>query len=402
VALDGQQLAADLDANERHMSQLPARRKSPMPEQRAAPSNGVSAPGRKSAGPAVHETLGLSAERLHQMFETMLLARAIDERQWILNRQGREAFHISCQGHEGSGVGSAFALDHERDIMVPYYRSLGAVLAFGVTPLQAFLAGLAKAADPMNGGRQMPAHYGLFPRILTSGSSVATQIPHATGAALASKIRGDGGVSIVYFGDGASSKGDFHEGINFAAIHKLPAIFLCENNHYAISVPSSKQMAVRSVADRAVGYAVFGASVDGTDPLAVYRAVKEAADHARAGEGPTLIESNVVRLTPHSSDDDDRRYRPESDREEARHKDPIDVFARYLRAHDLLDDHLEAGIRARVLETVAAALEEAEASAEPSSESAFDHVYAGLRVPDFRAPYRDFGTSPSRAVKTTP
>jgi len=148
---------------------------------------------------------------MREMFEVMLLARIVDEREWILNRQGREAFHISCQGHEGSGVGSAFALDLDRDVMVPYYRSLAAVLAFGVTPLDVFLSALAKADDPMTGGRQMPAHYGLArARILTSGSSVATQIPHATGAALASKIRGDGGVSLVYFGDGASSKGDFH------------------------------------------------------------------------------------------------------------------------------------------------------------------------------------------------
>jgi 2-oxoisovalerate dehydrogenase E1 component alpha subunit len=336
----------------------------------------------------IHEALGLSPERLREMFEKMLLARAVDERQWILNRQGREAFHISCQGHEGSGVGSAFALDPTRDVMVPYYRSLAAVLAFGVTPLEAFLSALAKASDPMSGGRQMPAHYGLAPRILTSGSPVATQIPHATGAALASKIRGDGGVSIVYFGDGASSKGDFHEGLNFAAVHKLPAIFLCENNHYAISVPSSKQMAVRSVADRAVGYGMFGASVDGTDPLVVYQAVKEAVDHARAGDGPTLIEANVVRLTPHSSDDDDRRYRPESDREEARHKDPIDVFGRYLRSHDLLDDALEAAMRQRIQQSVAEALEQAEAADAPTPESAFDHVYAGVRVPDFRTRLR--------------
>ena len=350
----------------------------------------------------VHEALGLTKDRLHEMFEVMLLARAIDERQWILNRQGREAFHISCQGHEGSGVGSAFALNRELDVMIPYYRSLAAVLAFGMTPHQLFLSALAKAADPISGGRQMPAHYGLTPRILTSGSSVATQIPHATGAALASKIRGDGGVSIVYFGDGASSKGDFHEGINFAAIHKLPAIFVCENNHYAISVPSSKQMAVHSVADRAVGYAVFGASIDGTDPLAVYRCVKQAAERARAGEGPTLIESNVVRLTPHSSDDDDRRYRPESDREEARHKDPIEVFGRYLRSHDLLDEQTETAMRTRVAQTVAEALEQAEAAAEPSPETAFDHVYAGVRMPDFRASFRDMGSSPSRAVKTTP
>src|SRR4030081_1426978 len=237
--------------------------------------------------------------------------------------------------------------------MVTYYRSLAAVLAFGVTPLEAFLSALAKADDPMSGGRQMPAHYGLARvRILSTGSSVATQIPHATGGALASKIRGDGGVSIVYFGDGASSKGDFHEGLNFAAIHKLPAIFMCENNHYAISVPSSKQMAVRSVADRAVGYGMFGASIDGTDPLAVYRCVKEAADRARAGEGPTLIESNVVRLTPHSSDDDDRRYRPDSERQEARHRDPLDVFRRYLVEHDLIDAQTEAAMKTNILRLV--------------------------------------------------
>ena len=346
--------------------------------------NGLATPASAPALP-IHEELGLSLERLREMFETMLLARAVDERQWILNRQGREAFHISCQGHEGSGVGSAFALDRDRDVMVPYYRSLAAVIAFGVTPRELFLSALAKADDPMSGGRQMPAHYGLArARILTSGSPVATQIPHATGAALASKIRGDGAVAITYFGDGASSKGDFHEGLNFAAIHKLPAIFLCENNHYAISVPSSKQMAVRSVADRAVGYGMFGESVDGTDTLAVYRAVSLAAKRARAGEGPTLIESNVVRLTPHSSDDDDRRYRPEAEREEARHHDPLDVFRSYLREHRLLDDEGEAAMRGRIQHEVETALEEAEAAALPVPETAFDQVYAGVRMPNFR------------------
>ncbi len=318
------------------------------------------------------------------MFETMLLARAVDERQWILNRQGREAFHISCQGHEGSGVGSAFALDRERDVMLPYYRSLAAVIAFGVTPYELFLSALARADDPMTGGRQMPAHYGLArARILTSGSPVATQIPHAAGAALASKIRDDGAVALTYFGDGASSKGDFHEGLNFAAIHKLPAIFVCENNHYAISVPSAKQMAVLSVADRAVGYGMFGESVDGTDPLAVYASVKRAADRARAGEGPTLIESNVVRLTPHSSDDDDRRYRPEAEREEARHHDPIDVFRAYLRSHELLTEESERAMHDRIQHEVESALEHAEAAASPAPETAFDHVYKDIRMPDF-------------------
>jgi 2-oxoisovalerate dehydrogenase E1 component alpha subunit len=337
----------------------------------------------------VEAEVDLSRERLLAMYETMLLARAVDERQWILNRQGRMPFHISCQGHEGSGAGSALALDRTRDVMVPYYRSLAAVIAFGVTPSELFLSALARADDPMTGGRQMPAHYGLASaRILTSGSPVATQIPHATGAALASKIRGDGGVSIVYFGDGASSKGDFHEGLNFAAIHKLPAIFVCENNHYAISVPTSKQMAVHSVADRAVGYGMFGESVDGTDPLAVYRSVQLAADRARAGEGPTLIESNVVRLTPHSSDDDDRRYRPESEREEARQHDPINVFGMYLRSRGLIDDETEEALRDRIQRTVEAALEAAEAAALPSPETAFDHVYANVRMPDFRAGLR--------------
>ncbi len=363
----------------------PTRRKSPTPEKvpvRHRGSNGVAAIPRPQ-----HEQFGLSREQLLKMFETMLLARAVDERQWVLNRQGKQPFHISCQGHEGSGVGSAFALDPIRDVMVPYYRSLAAVMAWGMTARDIMLSALAKADDPANGGRQMPAHYGHARlRILTSGSPVATQIPHATGAALASKIRGDGGVSIVYFGDGASSKGDFHEGLNFAAIHKLPAIFVCENNHYAISVPASKQMAVRSVADRAMGYGMLGASVDGSDPLAVYRCVAEAAARARAGDGPTLIEANVPRLTPHSSDDDDRRYRPEAERAEARQRDPINVFRAYLVDHAVLDEAAEAKLRERILAEVAQALEEAEAAPSPEPETAFDHVYAGVRMPDFRHP----------------
>jgi 2-oxoisovalerate dehydrogenase E1 component alpha subunit len=366
---------------------VPARRGSASRSAAKLSTNGLLHQARNvsQADAPLHEQLGLSAERLCEMFETMLLARVVDERQWILNRQGREAFHISCQGHEGSGVGSAFALDRERDVMVPYYRSLAAVIAFGVTPYELFLSALARADDPMTGGRQMPAHYGLArARILTSGSPVATQIPHATGAALASKIRGDGGVSIVYFGDGASSKGDFHEGLNFAAVHKLPAIFMCENNHYAISVPASKQMAVHSVADRAVGYGMFGESVDGTDPLVVYRSVKLAADRARAGEGPTLIEANVVRLTPHSSDDDDRRYRPEAEREEARQHDPIDVFGGYLRSHGLLEPDAERAMHDRVQHEVETALERAEEAPAPDPQTAFDHVYKDVRMPNFR------------------
>ena len=355
---------------------------------RRRPPDGVARRARETAR-VEPEALGLTPERLREMYEVMLLARTVDERQWILNRQGRQAFHISCQGHEGSGVGSAFALARGKDIMVPYYRSLAAVMAFGMTAREVFLAALAKAEDPTAGGRQMPAHYG-HPalKILTSGSCVATQIPHAVGAALASKIRGDGAVAIAYFGDGASSKGDFHEGLNFAAIHKLPVLFVCENNQYAISVPISKQMAVRSVAERAPGYGMPGVSVDGTDTLAVYRAVKEAAGRARAGGGPALIESNVVRLTPHSSDDDDRRYRPESEREEVRRQDPIARFGKCLRDSGVLDDASESSIRERVKATVDEALAYAEQAPGPAPETALDHVYVGRRMPDFRAHLR--------------
>lgn len=363
---------------------MPARRKTPVADARlTARTNGRSSAStarRPAHQPAPHEALDLSPDQLRRMFRLMLVARAIDERQWVLNRQGRQAFHISCQGHEASGVGGAMALAVELDLLIGYYRSLPSALVFGITPLQAFLAGLARATDLSSGGRQMPNHFALKPHILTTGSSVATQIPHASGAALASKLRGDGAVCLAYFGDGATSKGDFHEGLNFAAVHQLPAIFVCENNGYAISVPVARQMASHSVADRAAGYGMAGVAIDGTDPLAVYAAVRTAADRARAGEGPTLIESNVVRLTPHSSDDDDRRYRDDEDRQRARERDPLIVFERYLLAHDLLDDVAAAELKRGVKQEVDVALAEAEAAPEPAAETAFDHIYADRRI----------------------
>ncbi len=336
-----------------------------------------------------HLPPALSPARLLEMLEVMLLARAVDERQWLLNRGGRQPFHISCQGHEAAQVGSAFALEPGKDVLVGYYRSLAACLAFGMTARDAFLAALARAEDPSTGGRQMPAHPG--PRalnIMSTSSSVGTQIPHAVGAALASKLRGDGALAIVYFGDGATSKGDFHEGLNFAAVHKLPVLFVCENNHLAISAPTCRQMAVARVADRAPGYGMPGVSVDGTDALAVYAATAEAAARARAGQGPTLIDANVVRLTPHSSDDDDRRYRAEDDREEARRRDPIPRLRDELRAPGVLDDATEAAMRERVRATVEAALAYAEAATDPEPGTAFDHLYADWRPRDLKAGLR--------------
>jgi 2-oxoisovalerate dehydrogenase E1 component alpha subunit len=195
-------------------------------------------------------------------------------------------------------------------------------------------------------------------------------------------------VTLVFFGDGASSKGDVHEALNFAAIHRLAVIFLCENNGWSISVPVSRQMAVRSVAERAPGYGMPGVALDGADPLAVYEAVRQAAARARAGDGPSLIEARVERLAPHSSDDDDSRYRPPDERTRAERRDPLPLFARRLRARKLLDAAADAACQQQARAAVDEALALAEQAPDPSPESAFDHVYADRRVPNILAPLR--------------
>ncbi|PAM96776.1 2-oxoisovalerate dehydrogenase, partial [Flavobacterium sp. IR1] len=190
-----------------------------------------------------------------------------------------------------------------------------------------------------SGGRQMPGHFGQKKnRIVTVSSPVTTQVPHAVGIALAGKMQGEDFVTFTTFGEGSSNQGDFHEGANFAGVHKLPVILMCENNKYAISVPIEKQLACEKVSDRAIGYGMPGVTVDGNDPLAVYAAVKEAADRGRRGEGPSLIETVSYRLTPHSSDDDDRAYRSREEVEEAKKLDSIIIFDEYLREVGLLTD----------------------------------------------------------------
>src|SRR6476660_1030806 len=257
-----------------------------------------------------HLQAGLSDEKVLEMYKMMLLARRIDERVWLLNRSGKIPFVVSCQGQEAAQVGAAFALDQQKDYILPYYRDIGVVLTFGMTTKELMLSAFAKAEDPNSGGRQMPGHFGQKKnRIVTGSSPVTTQVPHAVGIALAGKMEKKDLVALVTFGEGSSNQGDFHEGANFAGVHKLPVIFMCENNKYAISVPISKQLSCENVSDRAIGYGMPGITVDGNDPLEVYEAVKEAADRARRGEGPTLIETVSYRLTPHSSDDDDRAYR---------------------------------------------------------------------------------------------
>ncbi|MED1918747.1 thiamine pyrophosphate-dependent dehydrogenase E1 component subunit alpha [Brevibacillus sp. DP1.3A] len=323
-----------------------------------------------------HEQVGLTDAQVLDMYYYMLLARKIDERQWLLNRAGKVPFVISCQGQEAAQVGAAFAMEKDRDFLCPYYRDLGLVLVFGQTARDCMLSAFAKAEDPNSGGRQMPGHFGGKKyNILTGSSPVTTQVPHAVGMALAGRMKQKDFVVYASFGEGSSNQGDFHEGANFAGVHKLPVIFFCENNKYAISVPLKKQLACESVADRAIGYGFPGVSVDGNDPIEVYRVMKEAVERARSGQGPTLIEAVMYRLVPHSSDDDDRVYRTREEVEEAKKKDPLIVFAEYLREIGLLDEPKEADMLARVQLEVDEATEYAENAPYPTPESTMTYVY---------------------------
>ena len=323
-----------------------------------------------------HEKLGLSNQTVLEMYEMMLLARRIDERMWLLNRSGKIPFVISCQGQEAAQVGAAFALDRKKDYVLPYYRDMGVVLTFGMTPKQLMLSGFAKQEDPNSGGRQMPGHFGQKEnRIVTGSSPVTTQVPHAVGIALAGKMQNKDLVTFVTFGEGSSNQGDFHEGANFAGVHKLPVILMCENNKYAISVPIEKQLACERVSDRAIGYGMPGVTVNGNDPLEVYEAVKEAADRGRRGEGPSLIETVSYRLTPHSSDDDDRSYRAPAEVAAAKTNDPIITFGAYLKETGVLDDELEKEINERVMKLVNEATDYAENAPYAQAEDALKHVY---------------------------
>ncbi len=323
-----------------------------------------------------HAKLGLSNRDVLEIYETMLLARKIDERMWLLNRAGKIPFVVSCQGQEAAQVGAAFALDREKDFVLPYYRDMGVVLRFGMTAQDLMLSAFAKAEDPNSGGRQMPGHFGQKKnRIVTGSSPVTTQVPHAVGIALAGKMQGKDFVTFTTFGEGSSNQGDFHEGVNFAAVHKLPVIFMCENNKYAISVPIHKQLACKKVSDRAIGYGIQGVTVDGNDPLSVYEVVKAAADRGRRGEGPTLIETISYRLTPHSSDDDDLAYRSRAEVEEAKKQDAIVTFKAYLQKLNILTTSIETELNERIAQIVNEATEYAETAPYADAESALRHVY---------------------------
>jgi 2-oxoisovalerate dehydrogenase E1 component alpha subunit len=325
---------------------------------------------------ALGADLGLSRDELLEMYRLMVIARAVDERMWILNRAGKIPFVISGQGHEGAQVGLAFALKQGKDWMVPYYRSVASLMTFGMSPREIMLAQFARGVDPSSGGRQMPGHYGIKERnILSVSSPVATQILHATGIAWASKLKKQDAVTITYLGEGSSNQGDFHEALNFAGIHKLPVIFVVENNGWAISVPMSLQSAVQDIAIRGAGYNMPGIIVDGADVLNCYAEGRAAIDRARNGDGPTLIEAKVTRLTAHSSDDQQTKYRPAEEMESEKARDPLPRFRDQLRDAGMLDDETEQQVTAESRKVVEDATEWAEAQAEPDPATAQQNVY---------------------------
>lgn len=331
----------------------------------------------KTAPGTRHVDLGLSDDDVLGMYRTMLLARAVDERMWLMQRAGKIAFIISGQGHEGAQVATAWPMRRGKDWMAPFYRSIASAMTFGMSAEDIITAHLAKGDDVSSGGRQMPGHYGGAPyNIVSLSSPVGTQVLHAVGIAMGAWVRGDDVVAMTQFGEGTASQGEVHEAMNFAGVHRLPVIFVCENNGYAISVPLDRQVAGGSVAARAAGYGMPGVTVDGGDVLGCYAAAREAHDRARRGEGPTLIEARVVRLTSHSSDDDQRRYRDPAEVEALKERDPIPAFARELRELGILSDETDERLRAELKAGVNEASKRAEARPDPTIADAHERVYA--------------------------
>ncbi len=326
-----------------------------------------------------HRSLGLSDEQVLEMYWQILLARRLDERMWILHRQHEVAFHISGIGHEAAQVGAAFALKKGYDYVHPYYRDLALVLALGISPRDLMLAIYGKEGEPSSGARQMPSHFGYRSLNIVSGSSpVATQIPQASGIGFGIKYSGKDQVVLTCFGEGSTAEGDFHEGLNWAGIFKLPVIFLCQNNQYAISVPSDREMPVKNVADRGPAYGMPGIAYDGNDFLESYRVVKEAVERARRGEGATLLEAKTYRPVPHSSDDDDRTYRTREEVESWKKKDPVLLAKQYCLSVGLLDEKQNEEYEQRAREIVDDANEFAKNAPYPEPEKALENVWGPL------------------------
>lgn len=310
----------------------------------------------------------LSDDDLKELYRWMLKLRVYDGRAIRLNRQGRLGFYAPLGGQEACQVASMAAL-RKTDWLFPSYRDMGAAMYHGMPLKQAFLYSRGQA-----GGGKIAEDLHMFPPQII----IAGHLLHATGAAWTFKYRNEDHVSICFFGDGATSQGDFHEALNYASVFQLPTIFFCQNNHYAISVPLERQMNSESIAQKALAYDMAGLQIDGNDALAVYQATKEAADRARRGEGPTLIEAVTYRLGPHTmSGDDPKRYREQSEEERWREeKDPLKRFRTYLESKNLWSDEDEEKTISDMMDTIADVIKEVEKMDKGAIADEIDHVFA--------------------------
>ncbi|MDQ3033909.1 MAG: thiamine pyrophosphate-dependent dehydrogenase E1 component subunit alpha [Myxococcota bacterium] len=319
----------------------------------------------------------LPKEMLLEMYRQMLRIRRIDERMLGKQRQGKVGFYGTITGQEATPIATGLALAPQ-DWVFPALREAAVMLVRGF-PLGTWLAQVYGNAGDLLKGRQMPSHQsGRAVNQVAWSSCIGPQIPQAVGAAMAMKRRGQDAVSVGFMGDGATSQPDFHAAMTFAGIWKPPVVLICQNNHWSISVPTDKQTASKTIAIKAHAYGIRGVRVDGNDVLAVHRVVKEAVDRARAGDGPTFVESVTYRMGPHSSSDDPTRYRSNDEVEAWGKKDPLARLERYLRAAELLDDETKTSMEEALREELDAALAQVEELGPPSRASVFEDIYATL------------------------
>jgi 2-oxoisovalerate dehydrogenase E1 component alpha subunit len=328
------------------------------------------------------ERHGLSDDQLRALLRNMLLQRQLDNRGFQLNRQGKVPFALGSEGHEALQAGAAMAFHRGRDILAPYYRDLGLAVGIGLSPYEIMLSIFARASDH-NGGRQFPNHYSSKAAGLMSFSSIlAAHIPHAVGAAYAIKYRGEKDRAVlVTCGDGTTSEGEWHESMNFAAVHKLPLVMLVENNGWAISTPLSKQTAQPEIWRRAEGYGMTGWRFNGIDPIQTYDAVKRALDQARSGKGPVLVEGTCFRYLAHSTDDNDMTYRTREEVLEQRKYDPVPRFEALLVEQGVMSAPEVEAMRKDVLRETNEATDAAEAQPYPQPSDLYTHVYEGAWQP---------------------
>jgi TPP-dependent pyruvate/acetoin dehydrogenase alpha subunit len=321
---------------------------------------------------------GLSDEQLLHCYRTMLLVRAFDDTCMKLQRSGRIGFSIPNLGVEGMQVGAATALRKD-DWIFPCYRNFGMALYHGISPVDMMHNMYGNSRDSAV-GRQMPVHFSFVDPIhwVSISSPIGTQIPQAVGAARAFQLRGEDKVCLTSFGDGGTSSLGFHSGLNFAGVWKAPIVFLCQNNGYAISCSSEQQTASESYAIKGKAYGIPGVKVDGNDLLAVRRAVCDAVDKARAGDGPTLIEAETFRMGGHSTSDDPTRYVPKELVAEWAAKDPVDRFERFLGKRGLWKSGDREALYAECMTQVGEAAKVAESTGAPGLETIFSDVYADL------------------------